>query len=129
MTDFLQGVPIKMRLGFCSIALAILIQQDLDYILLKTDIHSFVSNTETFLSDIWKPRYILPKFKYQNWYRCFRSQFLKPYDSTEILIIFLIINLLFEKLTLQVKTIHSDSFAYFETMIWPFVSWKSILWS
>ena len=38
-----------MRLGFCSIALAILIQQDLDYILLKTDIHSFVLNTETFL--------------------------------------------------------------------------------
>ena len=62
----IQGVPIKMRLGFSSIALAILIQQDLDYILLKTDIHSFVSNTETFLSDIWKLRYIFPKFKYQN---------------------------------------------------------------
>ena len=44
-------------------------------------------------------------------------------------IIFQIINLLFEKLTLQIKTIHSDSFAYFKTMIWPFVSWKSILWS
>ena len=64
--EILQGVPIKMRLGFCSIALAILLQQDLNYILLKTDIHSFVSNTETFLSDIWKPRYIFPKFKYQN---------------------------------------------------------------
>ena len=51
-----QGDPIKMRLGFCSIALAILIQQDLDYILLKTDIHSF------------------------------QSQFLGTYDSTEILI-------------------------------------------
>ena len=63
----IQGVPIKMRLGFSSIALAILIQQDLDYILLKTDIHSFVSNTETFLSDIWKPRYRFPKFQFQNW--------------------------------------------------------------
>ena len=51
-----HGVTIKMRLGFCSFALAILIQQELDYILLKTDIHSFVLNTETFLSDIWKPR-------------------------------------------------------------------------
>ena len=37
-------------------------------------------------------------------------------------IIFQIINLLFEKLTLQIKTIHSDSFANFKTMIWPFVS-------
>ena len=35
-------------------------------------------------------------------------------------IIFQIINLLFEKLTLQIKTNHSDSFAYFEAMIWPF---------
>ena len=78
----------KMWLGVCSISLAILIQQDLDYILLKTDIHSFVSNTETFLSDIWKPRYIFPKFKYQNWKCCFRSQFLETYDSTEILLFF-----------------------------------------
>ena len=45
-----------MRMGFRSIALAILIQQDLDYILLKTDIHSFVSKTETFLSDIFGRR-------------------------------------------------------------------------
>ena len=34
--EIMEGVPIKMRLGFCSIALAILIQQGLDYILLKT---------------------------------------------------------------------------------------------
>ena len=52
-----------MRLGCCSIALAMLIQQGLDYIILKTDIHSFVSNTETFLSDIWKPRYRFTKHK------------------------------------------------------------------
>ena len=66
LKKLVQGVPIKMRLSFCSISLAILIQQDLDYILLKTDIHSFVLNTKTFMSDIWKPRYICPKFKYQN---------------------------------------------------------------
>ena len=31
-----------MRMGFCSIALAILIQQGLDYILLKTDINGLL---------------------------------------------------------------------------------------
>ena len=76
-----QGVPkikiviqIKMRIGFCSIALAILIQQDFDYILLKTDIQRFVQNTETFISDIWKPRYKFPKFQFQNWWFNFLSQ-------------------------------------------------------
>ena len=32
INEIIEGVPIKMRLGFCSIALAILIQQGLDYI-------------------------------------------------------------------------------------------------
>ena len=64
---FLQGVLIKIRLDFCSITLPILLCKGLDYILWKTDIHSFVLNTETFLSDIWKPRYRFPKFQFQNW--------------------------------------------------------------
>ena len=52
-----------MRLGFCSIALAILITQGLNYILLKTDIHSFVLNTETFPCNIWKPNIDFQIFK------------------------------------------------------------------
>ena len=79
-----QGVPIKMRLGFCSIALSILIQQGSDYILLKTGIHSFVLNTETFLSDIWKPRYRFPKFQFQNWQCNFLSQCLGSSHSKNL---------------------------------------------
>ena len=53
--------------------LAILIQKGFDYILLKTDINSFVSNTETVLSDFWKTRYRFPKFQFQNWWCNFLS--------------------------------------------------------
>ena len=60
---YLQGVPKKMRLGFCLISQQPNIRFSNRFFLLKTEIHTLVLNTQTFLSNVWEPRYLKNKIK------------------------------------------------------------------
>ena len=57
----IQGVPIKMRLGFCLISRQPNIGFSNRFFLLKTEIHTLMLNTQTFVSDFWGLRYLLNK--------------------------------------------------------------------
>ena len=57
----LQGVPKKMRLLFCLISRQPNIRFSNCFFLLKTEIHTLVLNTQTFLSNFWGLRYLRNK--------------------------------------------------------------------
>ena len=61
---FVQGVQKKMRRRFCLISLAANMLEGWEIIHWKGGIDSFVWSTNTFLYDIWEPRYKQNKIGY-----------------------------------------------------------------
>ena len=56
-----QGVPKKIRLGFCLISWQPSIGFSNHFFLLKTEIHTQILNTKPFLCDIKRPKYLQNK--------------------------------------------------------------------
>ena len=63
---YLQGVSKQMRLGFCFIAVIIIIQHSVDHIPLKTDILSLVFDTKNISVRFLEAENLSTKFDYQN---------------------------------------------------------------
>ena len=59
--NYLQGVPKKMRLGFCLISRQPNIGFSNRFFLLETEIHTPILNTKPFLYDLRRPRYLQNK--------------------------------------------------------------------
>ena len=62
--EFLQGVPKRIRLGFCLISQQPCIGFSNCFYFLKTEIHKQILNTKLFLFDIWVLRYLQNKMRF-----------------------------------------------------------------